>query len=250
MRARFAFLIGLFFLTAQTAHAKEKCKRIDNHTVVLNGATNQKLLDCVAALDLSTVNTVIVNSGGGNVERAMEIGDRLAPLKPHIIIKKHCHSSCANYWLPLASKITFTKKARILLHGSIDPGILKKYAHKADMVEGLSRIIAVQDDYTTRHTIPRGWLLYRADYAQKEMAYAPYLDGTPSVPNLTKRISHIMVMAPMLESCLKGVEIIGFEGSYAAQATPSIWQRLSRKGQVSSGTFTCITPPRIDPTFY
>lgn len=83
------------------------------------------MLDCVREQDLTGIDTVLLKSRGGSFDSAMKIGELIAPLGAHMIVKDYCNSSCANFFLPLASSIRVEAKAEVLLHGSIDPVSLK-----------------------------------------------------------------------------------------------------------------------------
>lgn len=244
----FTTMMVIGFGLSEAANAKAPCKMVDATTLSLRGSINDAMRDCVKALDVSTLTTVIVDSSGGTVLPAMEIGDIIAPYRPHIIIKKACNSSCGNYWLPLARKITFTRKARIVLHGSMDLGILKKATEAPRegkdeySLSELSDIVNTQDDYATRHNIHRGWLMYRTDYKLMGAAFATYLSGKPSIPDNTKRIGFFVVTELMLKSCLPDIEIEGFEQSYAAKADAWRWKKLAKDGRVSTGTLACLSP--------
>ena len=206
---------------------------------MIQGKIDKALQACIEALNLNEVTTVIVNSGGGDVDVAMSVGDLLAPLKPHFIIKKHCHSSCANYWLPLARKITFKKKSRILLHGGFDPAILKIYEEKGTTDVGLlQRLVSKQESYTERHAVPLGWLLYRTDHSL-ENRFAPYLTGEPSKLNNDIAIKSYMVTSPMLRSCLPEIEVIGFEKSYAATRSEKKLKKLAKNAIATTGSWEC-----------
>lgn len=248
MRTRF-FIVLLWMLSAGSAFGLD-CKLINETTLSLSGSIEKEDANCLDGLALASVETVIMNSEGGHVIAAMDIGDRLAPLNPHMIIKRDCNSSCANYWLPLARKITFKRKASIMLHGSMDEGVLKE--HKGEIDENYDRTrgyIERQNAYAKVHKIHRGWLFYRTDYALGLSAFEPYLSGSPYLPEPPKgkkvkvRIRYFIVTAPMLQSCLPNIEIEAFDESYAARRTEKQWVKLlTKQDAVSTGTMACVWP--------
>ena len=215
---------------------------IDETTLSLQGQIEKPLIDCMRSLEISKLNTILLDSPGGNVEVAMSVGDMIAPYRPHLIIDKDCNSSCANYWLPLARRITFTKNARIVIHGSIDSGIINKM-NEAEKEEhsNLKNLIELQARYIDRHNIPRGWMQYRSDYSMGLEAYHPWLEGKPIIPLLNEdiKLNSFLVTEPMLETCLPNIEIYGFKNSYAARASKKRWRKLAKKGQLSSGAMVC-----------
>lgn len=228
------------FSIAAPAHAKPQCQLVNDTTLSIKGYIDKHLTQCVQALDLSQLQTVVLNTGGGDVETAIDVGDILAPYKPHMIIEKNCHSSCSNYWLPLAPKISFKKNARIYVHGGIDPAQIKLMTEREGAAaQKLQKLVDLQDDYLARHNIPRGWVQYRTDYSLGLKAYPPWLVGDPVFPDPVGRLKLIVVTQPMLKSCLPDIEISGYENSHAARASEKQWRRHAKKGRVSSGTMMC-----------
>lgn len=63
--------------------------------------------------------TVVVNSPGGEVPAALEIGLAFFELETRLIIYGNCNSSCANYLLPAAFRLVVWDNARVILHGSL-----------------------------------------------------------------------------------------------------------------------------------
>ena len=242
------FLFIILFITsasALTANAKAPCKMIDDTTLSLHAEIEENLVDCMKSLNFSKLETVVLNSVGGNVEAAMTVGDMIAPYQPHMIIKEHCHSSCSNYWLPLARKITFSKKAYISIHGGFDSGILKlALEREQENIDKIKIIVDLQANYIKRHNIPRGWVMYRTDYQHGKnglKAFSPWLKGEFYRPKTQKKViaKFFMVAKPMLDSCLPDIEIDGFEQSYAGRADDKRWRKLAKKGHLSTGTVAC-----------
>ncbi len=212
-------------------------------TLTLTGSTDAKMLACIRPKNLGAVTIVKVNSPGGDVDSAMKIGNLLAPLRAEFIVDKQCNSSCANYFLPIARKITLHANALILLHGSIDIG----FAHKA-IQDGVNAkvwdAVERQQAYAVKHNIHRGWLLYREQYGKSDIEQISYLDGQLAWMKKAKIVRMIAVEEHMLRSCLKNVEITPYLDTVIdrANADKRFKRRLVKQGVASSGTWQCIGP--------
>ena len=178
------------------------CEQISQEHLFLKGSTDDAMANCVLSKDLSSLSLVTVNSFGGSVESALKIGSALAAHSPHIIVDENCNSSCANYFLPIASKVTVKPKSQVMIHGSLDVGIGKK--HK---MASLWDTIEAQDNYARTHKIHPGWLSYRYDYSGKGMSTFPYLSGNFDALDAGGRIGMFVVTPEMMRSCLPDVEI-------------------------------------------
>jgi len=233
--------------TSANAEASDmpSCKMIDDTTLSVKGDIQQPLFDCIMSLNLTNLETIIVDSNGGNMKMAMTIGDKIAPYRPHIIIDQDCNSSCAIYWVPLAHKITFADDARIVVHGSGDSGMFNKVIEeeKPDQSEQqrLKALVELQARYIERHNIPRGWMQYRTDYSKGLEAYKPWLQGKPDIPFLSGNIvlKALIVDRPMLETCLPDIVIEDFEQSYMASKSWKFRRKLAKNGRLSTGTMAC-----------
>lgn len=206
---------------------------------------------CVKKHASKKIDLVILNSKGGNVQSALQIGDILATYRAHMIVKRRCNSSCANYFLPVARKVTVSAKSLILLHGSIDGGFVKMAVAQngPERFEGAQALADAQSDYAERHDIHRGWLLYRNSYGKTMKQYMTYLDGalgwTPEINTLEMKhplkLQGFLIEQTMLESCLKNVVIEDYQDTALDRAKEKISKRMNylKQGFVSSGTLQC-----------
>ena len=175
------FILIVFFSSPISAWAKTgNCKLENAITLELSGSTDAKMLACVQSKNLESVKIIKVNSYGGSVDDALQIGALLAPLKAEFIITKQCNSSCANYFLPIARKITLQKNAAIALHGSMDIGFGRKISQDApDDKKAITvwDIVERQQIYAAKYNIHRGWLLYRDSYEHGGNSQFNYVRG-------------------------------------------------------------------------
>jgi len=205
---KFSFVLIGFLITclySSLAHAGN-CKIKSDTSLYLKGDTDAKMLACVEKLDLSNIDTVLLKSRGGSVKHALGIGELIAPLKANMIVKGRCNSSCANFFLPLASTVTVEAQAELLLHGSIDPGFAKK-ANQARAWEGVD----AQESFAQKYKIHRGWLMYRNDYSNGGGVRFEYFDGIHGWPDADKKIRFLQVEPKLFESCFPHIPVV-FKG--------------------------------------
>lgn len=234
----FCSLIGLWPAVVQAG----SCKIKSDHILYLKGDTDEKMLDCVEKINLTGINTVLLKSRGGRVAPAIKIGELIAPLNAQMNVKDYCNSSCANYFLPLASSINVEAKAEVLLHGSIDPGLVKK-----SNWGGKERGWALHDQqqaYAVKHRIHRGWLLYRTQYAKKGSDQYEYIDGDFGWLDRDDPVGFIQVEPRFFESCFPEIPIVFESPTIIEQANADEKRRLKllKKGLRPTGDWTCKGP--------
>ncbi len=215
--------------------------RFDPETGVLRliGPTDDSMLSCVEAMPDGRVETIRITSTGGDVGTALSIADIIARWNVHLIVVRECNSSCANYFLPVARRVTALPRSTIMLHGSVDQGLIARL-DDADQRAALQRVADRQAAFAERHNIPPGWLLYRRQYTGGiggiEGLRGELFGGVP----LT-RASRLIVAELLFRSCLPHVELDPFEGTTAdlASSIEAVRERLARQGAHVSGSLRC-----------
>ncbi|MGZ9100602.1 MAG: hypothetical protein ACXW3O_12935, partial [Brevundimonas sp.] len=190
-----------------------RCEVSADGDLTLRGPTNQAMLACVQKQTPLNARRVIVSSTGGDVASALSIAEMLAPLRAEIVVRGDCHSSCANYFLPVGRRITLEPNAWIILHGSIDGHVLAQQLALGGTRELYDRQMA----FAERHDVPLGWLLFRT--TEEFQAGAPGRHVTGSVqtwsPEGDANIAYTVVEEAFLRSCLPRVEVTPFAASRA-----------------------------------
>lgn len=236
------------------------CEVTREGDLLLRGNTTEPMLACLRKADLKPVKRVVADSNGGPVVVAVQIGELLAGLHAEMIVRGHCNSACANYFLPVARKITVESGSLVLLHGSIDDAALANTALAAE-VHNLREEYDQQMVFVEKHRIPRGWLLMRDAEEHREKRGSKFTAGQIAQPFTEGKINvkALLVEEPFMRSCLRGVEITPFDKTISQRiyAEEKLARALAKQGIFPSGTMTCVPeaviisdpvkPPLIPP---
>lgn len=200
------------FISSQIA---SKCELVlDDSLLILAGATDEKMLDCVSRHLGPKVKKLSVNSSGGDARTALEIGDIIANSRLHIIIEDKCHSSCANYFLPVARRVSLAPNASVILHGSIDEGLLARDSDIGDKLsqERRRELVEIQNEFAKKHSVHLGWLLYRTAREYEERRPSRYVQGRVSrVASDGAPVRGVIVEEAFMRGCLSNVRVDTFE---------------------------------------
>jgi len=165
----------------------------------LNGEIDDEFLNCVERFAGEKVTEIQINSTGGDVESAIKTSYILHDFNAHMIVEEKCNSSCANYFLPVARKLTLLPDAVILLHGGADPALGAKGAP--------SSAIELQKKFISRFRVHPGWLFYRETPEDFKTGVGRYVSGEPGWDHLDTKIRYIFAEPKLIRSCLKSVEL-------------------------------------------
>lgn len=188
---------------------------------MLRGETDEALAACVAATFRPTTREVLLDSPGGNVDRALDIAAHFEGRGLTMRVVDECNSSCANYFLPLAGRIIVEPEAIVMLHGSLDPALRghlvdqreafireqmsagatreEAEARHAGLLVSLEATTTRQAEFAARNGVPSGWLLYRRPGSDE-------VDGVSGAPDGSVRQALIIEEA-FMRSCLRRAHI-------------------------------------------
>lgn len=205
---------SVFSLSADRPADELRCEQMSDQVFAISGKIDDAMAACVRAKFQPTTRELILNSEGGSVMAALNIAETLEGKRLDMVVEGQCNSSCANYVLPLAGRITFRPGAIVLLHGSIDPWTVEKFKRNRHKflklqakagrsedraAEAFDEFIATseavrfrQAEFARRNAIPPGWLLYRE-------AGSGAVRGLTDLPSLGRAL---LVEEQMLRSCL------------------------------------------------
>ena len=84
---------------------------------------NAQAFEKLLAANTDSINTLIINSGGGNVFGGMKIGRLIHEHKLEVIVENLCASSCANYIVTAATRVKIKKDGLLGWHGGATQSI-------------------------------------------------------------------------------------------------------------------------------
>jgi hypothetical protein len=229
-------LASIAILEAGPAEAnaeQARCEQISASTFLIEGETDEKMRDCVLSRFSAGTTELIVNSGGGNVEMAMDIADHVARPGLTVRVKARCYSSCANYLLPLARNLIVDPAATIVIHGGIDPLFIhsqhigerprrvkemmkiKPHLSKAQVeaefdqsVVKFRQLAERQKAFARKHNVGLGWFLYREP---GDGEFGRYLLGSAGPKPHPFGWRLMLAEEPLVRSCLPNVQIAPFQ---------------------------------------
>ena len=267
-------LLGILVLFSLSAFVSSKawiedypetgtCEQIGTSTLKLSGPIDDAMRDCALSLLTPDIKTVHVTSKGGEVFAGRAIGYKIGEHPRHLIIDGLCMSSCGNYFVPAAARLTLLPRSVIGLHGSPDPHMLSNEdmeSHMASMVEngdtaseGVVRILkrkserrekqlAEEARFAAHFNVPKGWRHYREagdtdDGWRRHFTTGSDKDVTPN--------KFMIVEGSMLKSCLPHVESEGYQAVLEASVfeNAKLWAGLEETmGAYRSLGLRCIVP--------
>lgn len=247
LAAAAAFTGGTAVAKPAGAEPGSRCDASASGDLTMVGPTDAAMLACVRQHASRGIRRVIVSSGGGDVNTALSIAELLAPLRAEIVVRKECHSSCANYLLPVARRITLEPDSWIILHGSIDGHALTQMLASG----GDRSLYDRQMGFAQQQDLPLGWLLFRTD--EEFRAGSPGSHVTGKVQTWSSagdaNIAYIVVEEAFLRSCLPRVEITPFATRRLQRlyTDARFRTRWARRNTYPSGTLACDTPGFVAP---
>lgn len=199
----------------------------------LRGFIAAEMKACVLRQNLSDLQRLVVTSTGGFVSAAIDIAEHMAPHRPHVIVRGLCLSSCANYLIPIASRLTVEPRSLIGLHGGVAK-LVSKMRQKGRLPPAAMLADAERERrFAAEFSLSPDWFL--PDVFLK--AYQKKITN-PMGFNLLFHDSQALAVSPgFLNSCLRDVEIDSFwylydhmdelkERHHKADLFERFWKRL------------------------
>lgn len=234
---------------ADSSASTGACQQRSAEVFAISGEIDRDLAQCVRENFADTTRVLALDTKGGGVEAALDIAAVIEGRDLTMRVEGECNSACANYFLPLASRIELAPDAMVLLHGSVDPWTIDRWRTRQDeflaietqrgqtpeqaqaaferFLSSAEATAARQAAFAQRHGVRPGWLLYRTPGSET-------VEGLAHGPN---SVVAILVEEPMMRSCLPGVEIVPFQSALQRQWTHShrrlalFWQRIAPSGR-------------------
>ncbi len=123
--AKLGALLSLAVISALTVHPPAfsnepagKWMQVNEQTLRFVGQINRKTAARFNKIITPEITTVIVQSGGGDVDNALQVGQEIHRRQLNIIVDGRCGSSCANYWFVAAAHKTVREGSWVGFHGN------------------------------------------------------------------------------------------------------------------------------------
>ena len=207
--------------TSPNSVAFRGCNYITPTTLKIKGTISAETAKCIKQGSPAIVDTLLVDTEGGNVRAAIIIANLLES-HPHVIVEGQCNSSCANYIIPVARELTLEKSAALSIHGSINKVFVERNREAAALedraiFDALEKTAEIQLDFARKNNIHPGWLMVEGPGTFGTSVLSPYLTG--DVEELTlfespARLEKILVDELLLQSCFPNLKINTFVDTY------------------------------------
>ena len=224
-------------LAARNSSAdRPPCRQVTPTTFMILGTINEAMAACVAASFQTTTTDLILNSPGGRIDSALDIAAHFEGRRLRMRVENECNSSCANYFIPLASHITIASGAYIGLHGSIDRRLVGRVRDRQSAIlPVLGALDEREDAFAARNGIPQGWLLQREAGSGRPRG----ISGGASGPNH----GLLFVEERLLRTCFPAIEFEPYQRDLERHWLRSYkWPILLIRGFAGSGSMECIAP--------
>ncbi len=117
-QAQTPLLEAMVKATECRTNSNEKIRQVPSlNLVCLKGAINHAMSITFRELNLAKDFSVVVNSGGGDAESALDISDIILAQGAHVIVDNVCLSSCANYLFLSGKTKVVLPRSLLMWHG-------------------------------------------------------------------------------------------------------------------------------------
>lgn len=131
--------------------------QIDHQTVYLKGEILSDEWNRFIEIDRTQLKTLVVDSGGGDVEATLRIAQALRPIGYTIIVERICASSCANY-LFTAAKEKWIREGVVGYHGNVracvENGVFRKQLEEMSTPEAtIEKLLAEMQKLSLKESL-------------------------------------------------------------------------------------------------
>jgi hypothetical protein len=200
-----------------------------NGEIVYAGPTDESLLACLESNPDAT--SLRIASLGGPVNPAMAAGRTIAARGMDVTVVGYCASSCGNYIVAAARRLTVLEDSAIMLHGAplADPQAQREQALRAFAVAGIAEDAITEDLLAQAVGMlqqQRDWHeAFAADFAVRSEWYdlTAYYRATADSPGLAPQL---IVSPDFARACLGHPEIVGYWYPGTAEARDRLLHQI------------------------
>ena len=106
-------ILALSCLSLTACPAQGQAVQVKGDAVHLSGRIDQEMAKELLATELAGIRKISIDSGGGEVESALLIADRIRLSGALLVIDRRCFSACASIILPAARRVRIRPGALI-----------------------------------------------------------------------------------------------------------------------------------------
>ncbi|PZD75258.1 hypothetical protein C1752_00458 [Acaryochloris thomasi RCC1774] len=124
-------ILSLTLISALNAHRPAasneppgRWTKVNEQTLRFVGQIDKRTAASFKQIVTPEITTVVVQSGGGDTDTALQVGQEIHRRRLNIIVDGRCGSSCANYWFVAAAHKTVTKGSWVGFHGNPSSSLL------------------------------------------------------------------------------------------------------------------------------
>ena len=215
----------------------------ESGTLSVSGEIEEEFGACITQ-HAPSVDTLVVHTGGGDVEIAMDAADALEAGGGYdLVVDGLCASSCANYLLPAARRVVVREGSAVMLHGSLDQGLKDLMLSDKPIPAQLSSVQAIldrQEAFRTQHDIHPGWWLRRTKADYEANGFGQYVSGEGRTWGgaAPKRVGGLAATPAFIASCLPGLDI-RFE---EPEPSDELRERLDKRRWLDTSAMACVDP--------
>ncbi|MEO0375813.1 MAG: hypothetical protein AAF329_14545 [Cyanobacteria bacterium P01_A01_bin.17] len=124
-------ILSLTLISALSAHRPAvsneppgRWTKVNEQTLRFVGQIDKRTATSFKQIVTPEITTVVVQSGGGDTDTALQVGQEIHRRQLNIIVDGRCGSSCANYWFVAAAHKIVSQGSWVGFHGNPSSSLL------------------------------------------------------------------------------------------------------------------------------
>lgn len=144
-----------------------RCEQPQPRRVVFSG-DSAVLGDCLEKLGVREIGELRITSPGGDAWASLQTARAWMGRVDLLVVDTLCGSSCANYFIPMAKRVSIVPASYVVLHGAINPALFEKSEAKLR-----KDLLTQYRELNSKNPIPKTQKQIEAEF---EVMYADALD--------------------------------------------------------------------------
>jgi hypothetical protein len=135
------------YLACRTKLPNDGAVVLPNGVACFFGDITEETAKPILENENTAFSVLVVDSGGGEVGSAMNIGDLIVKNKANIVVSGKCMSSCANYWFVAANNKIIMQDSFVAWHGMPGNSSSLPEGSSAEIREAVDRVFQRSDQF-------------------------------------------------------------------------------------------------------